>query len=66
MKSRVSDGWVILYALYKYSERTGERQFTMCSLLEAQCGSVQIFGLSGEETERIFNGLSANYPEFLA
>lgn len=64
-KAKVTDGRVILYALYKFSEQCGERQFTLSELLEAPLSPANIFGLSVEELEQFLNGLSANYSEYL-
>lgn len=64
-KVKVPDGRVILYALYKFSELSGERQFTLSELLEETLSPAKIFGLSIEELEQFLNGLSANYSEYL-
>lgn len=64
-KTKVSDGRVILYALYKFAEFRGERQFTVNRLMEASTSPAKIFGLEREELEQFLNGLSANYPEYL-
>lgn len=64
-KSKVTDGRVILYSLYKLSEWSGARQFTFSELLDLTLSPAKIFGLSVEELEQFLNGLSANYPEYL-
>ena len=64
-KVKVTDGRVILYALYKFSELRGERQFRLSELIESPLSPAKIFGLSVEELEQFLNGLSANYPEYL-
>lgn len=64
-KVKVTDGRVILYAFYKFSELRGERQFRLSELIESPLSPATIFGLSVEELEQFLNGLSANYPEYL-
>ena len=64
-KMKVMDGRVILYALYKFSELRGERQFTLSELQEETLSPAKIFGLNVEELEQFLNGLSANYSEYL-
>lgn len=69
-KSRVDDGRVILYALYKFSETTGNKyQFNLSYLMsETDSAGVApsiIFGIDREETEQFLKGLSTNYPEFI-
>ena len=64
-RAKVADGRVILYSLYKLSEESGARQFTLTELSETLASPVKIFGLSVEELEQFLNGLSANYPEFV-
>lgn len=63
---------VILYSLYKFAENCGDYyQFTLSRLLNHDIDSdgvspTEIFGLNREQMERILNGLSVNYPEFIA
>ena len=64
-KPKVTDGRVILYALYKMAEICGERQFTMTVLLEMTESPAKIFGLTSDELEQFLNGLSANFPAFV-
>ncbi len=64
-KTKITDGRVILYSLYKMAERCGERQFTLTSLLEITESPAKIFGLTSDELEQFLNGLSANFPEFI-
>lgn len=64
-KSKVTDGRVILYSLYKLAELCGERQFTLTSLLDVTESPAKIFGLTREELEQFLNGLSANFPEYI-
>ena len=64
-KARMTDGRVILYALYKFAEECDTRQFTLSELMGATASPAKIFGLSVEELEQFLNGLSADYPEFL-
>ena len=62
---------VILYSLYKFAENCGDYyQFTLSRLLNHEIDSdgvspTEIFGLNREQMERILNGLSVNYPEFI-
>ena len=64
-KAKITDGRVILYALYKLAELRDERQFTLTLLLEMTESPARIFGLTSEELEQFLNGLSANFPEYL-
>lgn len=64
-KAKVTDGRVILYALYKLAEQRGEYQFALTALLEFSESPAKIFGLTSEELEQFLNGLSANFPEFI-
>ena len=64
-KTKMKDGRVILYSLYRFAEVRGMSQFSLSELIEATAGSAKIFGLNVEELEQFLNGLSANYPEFL-
>ena len=65
------DPLVILYSLYKFAEACGDYyQFTLSRLLNHDIDSdgvspTQIFGLDREQMEKILNGLSVNYPEFI-
>ena len=66
------DPRVILYSLYKFAENCGDYyQFTLSRLLNHEIDSdgvspTEIFGLDREQMEKILNGLSVNYPEFIA
>lgn len=66
------DPRVILYSLYKFAENCGDYyQFTLTRLLNHEIDSdgvspTEIFGLDREQMEKILNGLSINYPEFIA
>lgn len=66
------DPKVILYALYKFAEKCGNYyQFTLSRLLDHAIESdgvspTEIFGLDRETMERILNGLSVNYPDFIS
>ena len=69
-KARVDDGRVVLYALYKFSEKLGGRhQFTLTRLLTnsnpAGVSPTKIFGIERDEMHELLNGLSVNYPEFI-
>lgn len=65
------DPRVILYSLYKFAENCGDYyQFTLSRLLNHDIDSdgvspTEIFGLDREQMERILNGLSVNYPDFI-
>ena len=65
------DPKVILYSLYKFAENCGDYyQFTLSRLLNHEIDSdgvspTEIFGLNREQMERILNGLSVNYPDFI-
>lgn len=65
------DPKVILYSLYKFAENCGDYyQFTLSRLLNHEIDSdgvspTEIFGLDREQMEKILNGLSVNYPEFI-
>ena len=70
-KARVDDARVILYALYRFAEATGGwYQFTLTRLMsDADSEGVSpttIFGIDREEMQRMLNGLSTNYPEFIS
>ncbi|NMA13709.1 MAG: hypothetical protein GX930_00520 [Clostridia bacterium] len=66
-----ADPIVILYSLYKFAEACGEYyQFTLSRLLNHDIDSdgispTEIFGLNRNQMEKILNGLSINYPEFI-
>lgn len=62
---------VILYSLYKFAEACdGYYQFTLTRLLNHDIDSdgvspTEIFGIDRSSMEKILNGLSINYPEFI-
>jgi phosphoadenosine phosphosulfate reductase len=62
---------VILYSLYKFSEACDDyNQFTLSRLLNHEVESnglspTQIFGIDRNNMEKILNGLSINYPDFI-
>ena len=62
---------VILYSLYKFAEACGDyHQFTLSRLLNHDLESdgvspTVIFGLDRNQKEKILNGLTINYPDFL-
>ena len=62
---------VILYSLYKFAEACGDYyQFTLSRLLNHEIDSdgvspTEIFGLDRDQMEKILNGLSINYPDFI-
>jgi phosphoadenosine phosphosulfate reductase len=68
---KAPDERVILYALYKFSEKCGNyRQFTLTRLLDTSIESdgispTQIFGLNHETMEKILNGLTFNHPDLI-
>lgn len=66
------DSKVILYGLYKFAESCGHyHQFTLSRLLNHNIDSdgispTEIFGLDRKTMEKILNGLSVKYPEFIS
>lgn len=66
------DSRVILYSLYRFAEMCGDYyQFTLSRLLDHDIDSsgispTEIFGLERVEMEKILNGLSVNYPDFIS
>ena len=62
---------VILYSLYKFAEACGDyHQFTLSRLLNHDIESdgvspTEIFGLDRNQMEKILNGLTINYPDFI-
>ena len=66
------DPKVVLYSLYKFAEKCGNYyQFTLSRLLDHTIESdgispTEIFGLDRETMEKILNGLSVNYPDFIS
>lgn len=62
---------VVLYSLYKFAEACdGYYQFTLTRLLNHDIDSdgvspTEIFGIDRGAMEKILNGLSVNYPEFI-
>lgn len=62
---------VILYSLFKFAEACGGYyQFTLSRLLNHEIESdgispTEIFGLDRVQMEKLLNGLSVNYPEFI-
>ncbi len=65
------DPLVILYSLYKFAEACGDYyQFTLNRLLAHDTDSngvspTEIFGLERDQMEKLLNGLSVNYPDFI-
>ncbi|MBR3817932.1 MAG: phosphoadenosine phosphosulfate reductase family protein [Clostridia bacterium] len=78
MRSIMRTGWmysdsrVILYSLYKFAEACKDYyQFSLSRLLDHEIDSdgispTQIFGIGREDMERMLNGLSIKYPEFIS
>lgn len=64
-KTKVTDGRVILFALYKLAENVSVYQFSLIRLLDEPLSPANIFGIRREELEQFLNGLSANFPEFI-
>lgn len=62
---------VILYSLYKFAEACGSYyQFTLSRLLNHDIDSdgvspTEIFGLDRNQMEKILNGLTINYPDYI-
>ena len=71
LKWQNPDPRVILYSLYKFAENCGDYyQFTLSRLLNHEIDSdgvspAEIFGIDREQMEKILNGLSINYSEFI-
>lgn len=67
-----SNPLVILYSIYKFAEACGDYyQFTLSRLMNFDIESdgispTQIFGLSRNDMEKVINGLSVNYPEYIS
>ena len=65
------DPIVVLYSLYKFAEACeGYYQFTLTRLLTHNIDSdgvspTEIFGIDRGTMEKILNGLSVNYPDFI-
>lgn len=65
------DPRVVLYSLFKFAEACGDYyQFTLSRLLNHDIDSdgvspTEIFGLDRDQMEKILNGLSINYPDFI-
>lgn len=65
------DPRVILYSLFKFAEACDNYyQFTLSRLMNHNIDSAgvspsEIFGLDREQMEKILNGLSINYPDFI-
>ena len=63
--------FVILYSLYKFAEACGSYyQFTLSRLLNHDIDSdgvspTEIFGLDRNQMEKILNGLTINYPDYI-
>ena len=70
-KCTVSDPRVVLYGLFKFSEKCNDfKEFTLATLLNDSIdrdgiSPTRIFGLNREEMIPILLGLSAKYPEFI-
>ena len=68
---QMPDERVVLYSLYKFSEKCGNyKQFTLTRLLDTSVESdgispTQIFGLNRDTMEKILNGLTFNYPDLI-
>lgn len=66
------DARVILYSLYKFTEKCGDyHQFTLTTLLDDSIerdgiSPTRIFGLDYGTMIPILNGLSVNYPDFIS
>ncbi len=66
------DSRVVLYALYKFAEKSDDfYQFSLTRLFDYSIESegispTEIFGIDRETMEQILQGLSINYPEFIS
>lgn len=65
------DERVVLYSLYKFAEACGNRrQFTLTELLDDSIerdgiSPTQIFGFDRDTMEKLLNGLTFNYPNYI-
>lgn len=65
------DERVILYSLYKFAEACGNRrQFSLTELLDSSIerngvSPIEIFGLDRDTMEKILNGLTFNYKDYV-
>lgn len=65
------DERVVLYSLYKFAEACGNRrQFTLTELLDESIerdgiSPTQVFGLDRDSMEKLLNGLTFNYPDYI-
>ena len=70
-KCSISDPRVVLYGLFKFSEKCNDyKEFTLATLLNDSIdrdgvSPTRIFGLNRENMTPLLLGLSAKYPEFL-
>lgn len=66
-----ADERIVMYSLFKFAEACGNRrQFTLSELLNDSIerdgiSPTQIFGLDRDDMEKILNGLTFNYPDFI-
>lgn len=71
-KCSVSDPRVVLYGLFKFSEKCNDfKEFTLATLLNDSIdrdgiSPTRIFGLDREEMTSFLLGLSAKYPEYIS
>ena len=71
LRTKIDDGRIILYALYKFAEAAdGWYQFNLTRLINdsnlAGVSPAKIFGIDREEMQQFLNGLSTNYPDFIS
>lgn len=65
------DPRVVLYSLFKFAEACGDYyQFTLNRLMNHDIDSegvspTEVFGIDRDQMEKLLNGLSINYPEFI-
>ncbi len=70
-KCLITNNLVVLYSLYKFSEKCNDfKEFTLAWLMNDGIerdglSPTKIFGLDYEETKSILLGLSAKYPEYI-
>ena len=70
-KCSVSDPRVVLYGLFKFSEKCNDyKEFTLATLLNESIdrdgiSPTRIFGLDRDDMTTLLLGLSAKYPEFI-
>lgn len=67
---KLSDGRIMLYALYKFAvDGEGQYQFNLSKLYNSHSTAINptnIFSVDSDEMQQILNGLSTNFPELIS